>query len=306
MNALLLALAMVAAEDPVKGSRIYLPKIGERAILHDYDPDEGKVFPTIQAWTNTTALVKYNEGFESKAFKEERARVLGDRKKLDAVLARQIDILLKGPESRGEVTRLPDMTPVSVRVLATFEEQGLRIGLLPPLTDNILIEVLEGPQKGRFFWVSRAHVRVPDAPEPEFGGFGGATFDPGKLNFGEEGEKSKPAPPPRPTAKLLIEDSSWERKLDFVQVHCRVRNMTDQAIERVTATVTYQDAAGKMVSTGVAIVGTLQPGEAKTFSTLDPHNPRMQGYVFEFEGRVDGENAGLTFTTTPPRNRRGR
>jgi hypothetical protein len=296
MNALLLALAIVAAEDPVKGSSLYIPKVGERAVLHIYDSEGGEVSPTVRVWTNTTALAKFYDMMFGKAFEQERTKVLGKKKELEAVWERQREAALKGPESRGEVIYVPDMTPVQV-----YGQGGFSKALA---TDNLFVEVVGGPYKGRFFWVGMFSVRVPGAKDPEILGFDGKKLDFGKLDFGDEEEK--PAPAPRPTAKLLVEDSSWERKLDFVQVHCRVRNMTDQPIERITATVTYQDAAGKMVSTGVAIVGTLQPGEAKTFSTLDQHNPRMQQYVFEFEGRLDGENAGLTFTTTPPKNRRGR
>ena len=90
---------------------------------------------------------------------------------------------------------------------------------------------------------------------------------------------------------------------EYVQVHCRVRNLTNEPIEHIRATIVFQDASGKMVYSGNAIVGTLQPGEAKTFSSFDKHDPRMQRYVFEFETLANG---GLTFTTTPPRARRGR
>jgi hypothetical protein len=95
----------------------------------------------------------------------------------------------------------------------------------------------------------------------------------------------------------LIESSSWNRLTDFVQVHCRVRNISGQTLESIRATVVYEAAAGNLVYSGNMLVGNLEPGETKTVSSLDRHNPRMDHYKFEFEGRDDsGKRHGITFT----------
>jgi hypothetical protein len=308
MNALVffLAVSVVAADDPVSGSMLYLPKIGEKAVLHDYDAESGMVVPDVQAWTNTTALAKYLDGFETEEFKRERTKVLGNPKELAILEEKQRDLLLKGPQARGEVVSLPDMTPVRVWVLASFYKAEITLSFSVIVPDNILVEVLSGPMKGRFFWVHRHFVRVPGAKAPDpFSSMG--KFP--NADFGDDADKtpmpeSAPAVSRVPSASLLVEDSSWNRLTDFVQVHCRVRNLTDHPIEDISMKVIYEDAAGRLVYAGNAIVGTLKPGEVKTCSSFDKHDPRMQRYNFEFEGRENGERGGIPFTTNASRGRR--
>ena len=233
---LILALATVGDADPVAGSPLYTPAIGDKAVLHNYNVIRGTVHPDVEVWTNTTALSKFVEGIQSDANQRERTKVLGNPEELHALFSRQRDALLKEPKKRGEVLSLPDMTPVRVRVLAKFykfDKPNALLGEIVP--DNILVEVTDGPAKGRFFWAPRFAVRVPGAQAPKLEGF----------NFAADPPEDKPASPPEPSpsaapsppaAKLLVGKQLLETdSTDFVQVHCRVRNISDQPLESVTA-----------------------------------------------------------------------
>lgn len=289
---LLLSMATTAVDDPVSGDVLYMPSIGEAAVLHGYDARTGVVAPHVSAWTNTTALAKYLEALNSEANEQERAKVLGDPKAFEELRGKQMLALLKGPVDRKEVVQLPDMTPVRVRVLASF---GMLAGFgegpaLAVIPDHYLVEAIGGPMKGRFFWVNRAEVRVPGARSPLPTGFDDIAPD---VRF------DTPEPEPKSAPPLRVEDTSWTRASSMVQVHCRVRNMTDEAIESLILRVIYEDAAENMISSAPVLVGDLQPGELKTISSFfEKDDPRMHHYDLEFEGQVGkgGRRTGLEFS----------
>jgi hypothetical protein len=296
---LIFALAMVANGDPVAGYPYHMPAIGERAVLHYYDVDLGTVEPDIEVWSKIIALSKFAEGMQSEVYKRERAKALGNPKELDAVIERQRDLLLKEPTERREVGRLPDMTPVRVLVLARVFKPDISDMFPHVLTpDFILVEALDGPAKGLFFWAPKFAVRVPGAKAP--------TLDDLKLDIDpkmkQPGVKPNSVPDPvrrASTTQLLVESSSWDRPLDgFVQVHCRVQNTSGKALKFVIATVVFEDAAGNLVHSAKMIVGDLQPGESKTVASFDKHDARMDHYKFEFEGQDDsGKDRVLDFST---------
>jgi hypothetical protein len=232
-------------------------------------------------------MVRFYQGHRSEAFKRE----LANSEDQLALVQKHRQTLLEAAKSRGDFTHLPDMTPAQVCALGKFIVTDSPLG-----DDSVFVEVLDGPHKGRFFWTSRFSFRVPGAKGPELG------F--GDLESDHKEEKPKPVPAPRPTANLLIEDSSWNQSASgsYVQVHCRVRNLTNEPIEGIRATIVFQDASGKMVYSSFTFVGTLRPGEAKTFSSMDKYDSRMYQYNFEFQ---TGSNS-LTFTTTPSKVRRNR
>jgi hypothetical protein len=291
------ALTMVASDDPVGGDLLYTAVVGEKAVLHHYDQELGTVDPQIEVWTNPTSLSRFIETIQSEAYQRERTKVLGNPKELKAVFRRQREALLKELVKREEVLSLPDMTPVRVRALATFYKLNTAV-MGRYLPDFVLVEVLDGTAKGRFLWVSNLAVGVPVATLPKLDG----------NKFAADPPEGKPAATPHPpAAKLLIESSTDNRLGDYIQVHCRLQNISGKALDGVTATVVYEDAAGNLVHSGNIIVGDLQPGETKTVMTLDKHEARMDHYNFEFEGRDDtGKRHGLGFTTAGAKRSAGR
>ena len=169
MTTLLLALALATtAADPISGSPLYQPAIGEAAVIHRYNEDTGSVATVVDAWTDATVLAEFHEALDSEANQAERIKVLGDAKALKELCDRQEHELAKGSIERGELLGLPDMTPVRVRALASFQVPPtgakLPFSIVP---FHALVEVTDGPGKGRFFWVSRFSVRVPGSEIPE-------------------------------------------------------------------------------------------------------------------------------------------
>jgi hypothetical protein len=301
---LILALSTVASGDPLAGSFLYTPSIGENAVLHYIDPKLGTVFRNITVYTDPAIFRKMYADWESEANVRERTKVLGNPKQLDAVVRRQQEEVRKALEKRGEALDLPDMTPVKVRGLATFDEFYKPVmGRFRP--NFCLVEVLDGPAKGRCFWAQRYAVRVPgaEAPKPDDAHLAGDAPE-DKL-----AAMPSPAPTPQPPATmLLVEGSSWNKPLDgFVQVHCRVKNTSGKALKFVIATVVFEDAAGNLVHSAKMIVGDLQPGDTKTVTSFDKHDARMDHYKFEFEGQDDsGKDRVLDFTTAGRKGAAGR
>jgi hypothetical protein len=238
-------------------------------------------------------------------------KVLGDRKSLYAIQRELRRTLQAEPEKRGELIRLPDMTPVVVKCLSKFNTDKItseflvRPRLISP--DFALVEVLEGPKKGQAFWVGALALRVPDSKPflPDFGGLKASEDD-------EKDDDSTLAPPPEPAAKILIIDTAWNHLSDFVKTDFRIKNISGRRLESVYATVNYEDGAGRLVGTGMAIVGAMEPGEIKTSSSMDPWNARAVRYSLTFEGRDgDGGRKGLPSTTAgaaprKPSTKRGR
>jgi hypothetical protein len=289
---------------------LYTPRVGENAVLHLFDIGAGKTLPSVEAWTNTTALARFIEEMQNERYQRERTKVLGNPKALADVNKRIKEALLKEPIKRGEIVNLPDMTPVRVRVLATFYNFNMPDTTTSPLDgilwpDHALVEVLDGSMKGRFFWASRFAVRVPGAPYPklpDLSNLESKTDDTDKVELA-------PAPtglPKQLTPKLLVESSSWNRLSDFVQVHCRIRNISDHSLGGLTATVVYEDAAGNVVYSGRAPIGDLEPGETKTIMTMDQYITRMDHYKFEFEGKDGDRRGGIGFTTAGASGATGR
>jgi hypothetical protein len=146
--------------------------------------------------------------------------------------------------------------------------------------------------KGKTLWVETNSVRVP--------GKKGDLFDPAEVHDDQSASKG-PA--------LLVLDSASEDELGMVKVHCRIKNISQVPLESVFAKVVFQDRNGKILTTGNAIVGDLEPGETSTFTTLNKYNAAMHNFVFEFTGDAGEGHKSLKSTTaqrqTPPQ-RKGR
>lgn len=310
----LLALAMVAAgKDPVGGNPEYVPPVGAKAVLHYFDKVSGMVDEEHNAWLSTAALAKYCETMEGPAYRKAREKVLGNKKALGDLSYEQRHALHVASEKRGELIALPDMTELRVLGLSTFlaperpsEPTSILSRIFVPT--DAFVEITSGRHKGKWAWVSSDSLRVPDskpfvAVKPfDFS----ATPSRGFADVEAE-------PDPRASGsspKLMLESSNWSRQSDYVRVDFRVKNLTGDTVERIYAKVVFEDASGKVLTSGTAIVGDLRAGEAKTAFTFDQHNPRMDHYVFEFEGKDDeGKRGGLEFTTPdasrqPPRKAR--
>lgn len=297
----LLLVLVLLGSDPVSGSPLYEPDIGEDAILHQYDMLKDEVHPEVEVWTSPEAYARFFAALGEKKLQDERDHAGGDFKKLAAVVERQHADLKREQLRRGEVLKISDKTQVRVLAMAQFMKrpESLDFGI----SDSALVQITDGPHKGKAVWANRFDVRVPGAKAPKL------AFE-GNSGFGEE--KAAPAipapgvrPNPAPKAaasRLELIDTSWERNQGFAQVHGRVRNITDRRLEGVRVKVVYVNNSGKLVSTGNGIIGDMRPGETKTFSTFEQDYPAIAKYDLEFEGRDGGNRESLEFTTFKPTN----
>jgi hypothetical protein len=318
---LILSAAFVAqAKAPAPNANpLFSHRVGEEGVLHYRDLNSGKPLAFVNAWTDAAAVVRWVEVFQAESRRRERGEApdVPGRKSAADLTEEQV--------GRGEVRRLADSTPVRVRALASFFETDVPMPLLPNVA---LVEVIGGPAKGEFVWVPLVFVGAPEgetpgAPRPDIPDRP-ATRDVPPPD-GDKGTRDRPlaargvagtvaddriasgassASPPNPLSpRLLIEDTSWNQSglPGVVQVHCRLRNVTDHVLEGIFMKVVYEDSAGRLVHSGLAIVGDLQPGETKTITTMDRYSDRTDHYKFEFEGRDGDRHGGIGFTTAAPK-----
>jgi hypothetical protein len=255
--------------------------------------DEGVLPNGADAWTSTEAVVQYEKNVYLFALRLAQKELAGhseaDRK---AAAASQVKEWRDEGERRRTLVPLPSMMPVTVRATARFS----------PYTGSTwtLVEVTDGPRKGRLFWVTDNTIRV-DRKGTDF--WGGASA--GSANESPPlapGAVKVPSPSPvRRAPEILVESTSWEQSLtgNFVTVHVRLQNVGGRILNNMSAKVVYEDSFGRLVSSGLIYIGNLQPGEVKTVNSFDPYNPSMNHYDFEFEGQDStGKMGALGFTTS--------
>jgi len=292
---LVLCLTLLGA-DPVSGSPDYIPSVGDIAVLHRYDPEGDESALQIEAWTDTTALAGYSRAFYAPALLKERNRVLGDRKKFLSVLDRQRAELLEPARERGALVRLPDMTPVRVLALSSFTPPSgtLLAGLGAVRADHLLVEVVDGPQKGRTGWASVRDVRVPGAKKPSAidfeGGFPGAGSGDGGEDVGNPDGSKKSAGP----AQILVLDANRRTiGVNLVQTDVRVRNVSGRRLHSVSVTIEFLSSSDRIVTTGIAMVGTLNPGGTRMCTTQDSFDAPVDRWTYSFEERKAGNERGV-------------
>lgn len=293
---LVLCLTLLGA-DPVSGSPDYIPSVGDDAVVHRYDPEADESALQIEAWTDPTALAGFSRAFHAPALLRERNRVLGDRKKFLPVLDRQRAELLEPARERGVLVRLPDMTPVRVLALGSFTPPSgtLLAGLGAVRADHLLVEVVDGPQKGRTVWTSVRDVRVPGAKKPSAidfeGGFPGAgSGDGGGEDVGDPDGSKKSAGP----AQILVLDANRHTiGVHLVKTDVRVRNVSGRRLHSVSVTIEFLDSSDRLVTTGIAMVGTLDPGETRVCTTQDSFDSPVDRWTYSFDERKSGNERGV-------------
>lgn len=259
-------LLLLLASDPLKGSPFYQADIGERAVLHFYDPAKDKLHATV------TVLRSADVCYEVAA-------------KLDG--GWNPKTLSEALEKRGDMIYLPDLTPVKVLCHGQFrvKEKGVEFGY----PDMTMVEILQGEHSGKRYWTDYHNVRVRDAKEPK----AVALLNPLMM----------PPRKPETPKPLLLVDTSWERSVPpfgHMQFHGQVRNETEETLRFVRVKVITKDDRGKLISSILVPIGDMKPGDTKTFTTGGlKADPNVASYDFEFE-HAAGELLGYS---TPPKNR---
>ncbi len=128
------------------------------------------VAPIVTGWTTAEALSKYEEDMYY-AFHSIEERNSAPSEQQIAIATRLHEKLRAEARERGNLIDLPDMT--KVRVLARgsfsrrFESTILKDdSVFATYWDTCLVDVTDGPMKGRKAWVFKLCVRVPDSKNP--------------------------------------------------------------------------------------------------------------------------------------------
>ncbi|MDG3002578.1 FxLYD domain-containing protein [Paludisphaera mucosa] len=280
----LLAVSMLAQSgDPVPGNSMYIPRLGEKAIMYRYDPlGEESGNPYI-AFVDLNALIEFED--KRKAYADEHMHLMFD-KKSDVELRK----LLKPYEATKQVVYLKPKTGVEILGYGNFDKTGE--GLRPkvnfvyfPNPSDYLVKVLDGQYKDRIVWVHASSVRVPDSkPFVPFPAIEAAKAD-GEELFGSK--LKKPADDEAAQDKITLIDTDWELDDGYTKVHARVKNTTDRKITFLRATATFEDAKNRLVRTEFTYgnPSTLEPGDVATFEISTKADERIDHYGLKFESK---------------------
>jgi hypothetical protein len=124
----------------------------------------------------------------------------------------------------------------------------------------------------------------PVTDEPKVADLGGAAPTRPRVGDGAPAHQRD-----KPTIRIL--DSNWDLTPsgNFINVSCMIRNMSQDNLKNLIATVIYKDQDGKLVRSDDETVGNLGPGETTTFKTMDAADNRIQFYSIQFAAYVNGE-----------------
>jgi hypothetical protein len=308
----MLVVALVAG-DPITGSPLYVPRLGELAVIHNYDMSKNSVIPIVSGWTSAEALSKYEEElYDVFQSNEERNSAPSDQQ--IAVVTR----LRTESRDRGNLIELPDMTKVRVLARGSFSRrfESTMFKYDPVFAiywDACFVEVTDGPMKGRKAWVFKYFVRVPDSKDPYAG------IELGPKN--DEANDEKPAVTARRKGSTIedvdvdqekpqvqILDSAWKRSRsgNFVEVSCTVKNLSRFALSGLTANIIYKDENGRLINSKEWFIGDVAAGEENTFTAAHPSDPRMKSYVIEFDTTQGFKHVKVEVVTEDPRQSRAR
>lgn len=272
--------------DPVAGNNLYKLRIGEEGIIHEYGFMSEFPSFTVDAWVNPEDIYVFRKEMGNSKLRRERESVPSLKGKIDLNKS-QRNNLTKDLRRNGGIVGLDDLTPIKVIGYGRFmdvtdidDEQKVL-----EFTDMAFIKVAGGPFEGKTFWVSSSSVRVR----------GKGVW----LNRLEEIPKTpQPIAAPLPSEEIQIIDTSWNKQLNLVHVSCRIKNISTSSLKSVIVTIIYEDRLDKLVSTGQAIVGDLDPGQTKTFTGINVFEDGMDHYNFEFEGEKANRRKTLKFKSS--------
>jgi hypothetical protein len=101
-------------------------------------------------------------------------------------------------------------------------------------------------------------------------------------------QRPKVNTPPPPSSELVLLDLAIAPSGTgiFVQVDGRVRNASDEPMKSVRVSIVYEDAGGRLITTGSAHVtpSPLPPGAIGTFSGADPMQAAIDHVKLDFTG----------------------
>ncbi len=285
--------------DPVPGNPVYVPKLGETAVVHSFDPFGGRRDP-IGAWTSTEGFSQFCLGWDRALQSKEWLAAPANEKR--SVIVALLKPLQEEAGRKGDRIELADLTKVKMLAYGTFNvrtEADARRNIrddefYTPNPDSYFVEILDGPQTGKKAWVNRFMVRVPTSKP----------FNLRALNMAKPTAENPDVPPkpqneehksqkPDDVPTIRILDANWGPSDSgaYLVVTLEIRNVSQAEIS-LFPKVIFRDADNRLLKSESATAGTLAPGERTTVEIRTKQDPAIHHYNVQATGYVKGSGRG--------------
>ena len=93
-----------------------------------------------------------------------------------------------------------------------------------------------------------------------------------------------------PQLELLASKQRRSAGGSYLEVEGQVKNISSEALQRVTAVTSWSDSSGKFITSDQAIIeyDPILPGQTSPFKTMTRINPLMENFSVEFKHLTGG------------------